>query len=261
MWCVYGPDGSKLGEFQTRAEADARVAEAKEAMQEPFRAAGADPAIERVIKHEDGKWCVYSESGRKLGEHDSKEDAEKQLQAIEIEKHKDEKGASQPTRYGIAEVAGQFAVWDAERDTFTRFATREAAEHRLAALIQVSGEQPYESTALQRLEIVTQELTRAQAAEKEALTRLAAAERKVIELENTPARERPVKYGGHALERTFLANLGSEADAAVARLRKEYADAEAVAKAERQGDVDKRTRALERMLRCQGELAEHGVFL
>jgi hypothetical protein len=270
MWCVYGPDGSKLGEFATRAEANARVAEAKEAMQEPSRAAAADPAMERVIKHEDGKWCVYSESGKKLGEHDTKAEAVDQLQAIEISKHKDEEGATQPKeraaesgeaqRFGIAEVAGQFAVWDAERDTFQRFDTREAAEHRLAALIQVSGEQPDEATALQRLEIVTADLLRAQAERNSAIERATAAEAEVKRLENTPARLPVVRYP-QAMGREFLANLGGEGEATVARLRKEYADAEAEAKAERQGDVDKRNRALERMLRCQGELAEHGVFL
>jgi len=39
------------------------------------------------IRKEDGKWVVYSESGEKLGEHDTKEDAEDQLQAIHIQQH------------------------------------------------------------------------------------------------------------------------------------------------------------------------------
>jgi hypothetical protein len=40
----------------------------------------------RYIKHEGNKWNVYSESGKKLGSHDSESDAKKQLSAIEANK-------------------------------------------------------------------------------------------------------------------------------------------------------------------------------
>ena len=35
----------------------------------------------------DGKWCVFSHDGKKLGEHDTREDAINQLRAIEVHKH------------------------------------------------------------------------------------------------------------------------------------------------------------------------------
>lgn len=45
--------------------------------------------ISETIKKEGSKWIVYSEKEkRKLGEHDSKEAAEKQLKAIHISQHR-----------------------------------------------------------------------------------------------------------------------------------------------------------------------------
>ena len=42
-----------------------------------------------MIVKKDGKWLVKSEDGKKtLGTHDNKADAVKQLEAIEINKHK-----------------------------------------------------------------------------------------------------------------------------------------------------------------------------
>lgn len=41
----------------------------------------------RFIRKKGNKWVVYSESGKALGEHDSRESAVKQLQAIEAHKH------------------------------------------------------------------------------------------------------------------------------------------------------------------------------
>lgn len=46
---------------------------------------------ERFIKHEDGKWNVYSEEGKLLGSHPTKEEAQKQLDAIEAHKHMEKK--------------------------------------------------------------------------------------------------------------------------------------------------------------------------
>lgn len=48
---------------------------------------GEEDAEYRVIKKHGDKYCVYSEDGKKLGEHDSRESAVKQLQAIEAHKH------------------------------------------------------------------------------------------------------------------------------------------------------------------------------
>jgi DNA-directed RNA polymerase subunit RPC12/RpoP len=52
------------------------------------------------IDKEDGKYVVKSESGKKLGEHDSEEKAVKQLQAIEISKHK--KGSMEKEAFSFA---------------------------------------------------------------------------------------------------------------------------------------------------------------
>jgi len=53
MWCVYGPDGEKLGEFESEAAANARVAEVKAAMSDtPTRAAAVEdtpPAAEQLV--------------------------------------------------------------------------------------------------------------------------------------------------------------------------------------------------------------------
>lgn len=46
----------------------------------------------RYIEKEGEKWCVFSEDGKKLGEHDTKEEAEAQLAAIEANKNKDDRG-------------------------------------------------------------------------------------------------------------------------------------------------------------------------
>lgn len=47
--------------------------------------------LDRYISHNGKKWLVHSEDGDVLGEHDNKEDAEKQLAAIEINKKKAKK--------------------------------------------------------------------------------------------------------------------------------------------------------------------------
>src|SRR5439155_22860390 len=44
-------------------------------------------ANEKYITHEHGKWQVHSESGKLLGTHDTKQDAVRQLAAIESHKH------------------------------------------------------------------------------------------------------------------------------------------------------------------------------
>lgn len=47
-----------------------------------------------MVEKRDGKWVVLSESGDMLGEHDTEEEAEKQLQAIEASKHSSKGSAS-----------------------------------------------------------------------------------------------------------------------------------------------------------------------
>lgn len=45
-----------------------------------------DTDFNDYVRKCDGKWCVYSKSGKKLGEHDTEEEANKQLRAIEANK-------------------------------------------------------------------------------------------------------------------------------------------------------------------------------
>jgi len=49
----------------------------------------AEPEVFKYIRFKDGKWCVYSEDGKKLGEHETRPEAVAQLQAIEANKHKE----------------------------------------------------------------------------------------------------------------------------------------------------------------------------
>jgi hypothetical protein len=46
-----------------------------------------DELVKRYITHEGSKWIVHAEDGKVLGTHDNREDAVKQLQAIEAHKH------------------------------------------------------------------------------------------------------------------------------------------------------------------------------
>jgi len=54
---------------------------------EPEEPPRGDAFNEDRIVHEGGKWIVYSEGGRKLGEHDTEAEAKKHLAAIEAAKH------------------------------------------------------------------------------------------------------------------------------------------------------------------------------
>jgi len=78
----------------------------------------------RYIKHEGSKWNVYSESGKKLGSHDSEGDAKKQLFAIEANKHS---GRS------ITESDGIFQVRTGSQ-MILETASKAVAEETLAAL-------------------------------------------------------------------------------------------------------------------------------
>jgi hypothetical protein len=58
----------------------------------------------RYIKHEGDKWVVYSEDGKVLGKHDTKEDAQAQLGAIEANKNRNTQAQHHP-RADIGAVA------------------------------------------------------------------------------------------------------------------------------------------------------------
>lgn len=57
------------------------------------------------VEEKDGKFCVYSEDGRKLGEHDTRAEAEEQLRAIEASKHSRADGADYEDRVDRVEGA------------------------------------------------------------------------------------------------------------------------------------------------------------
>ena len=60
--------------------------------------------INTMIKREGSRFNVYDEAGKKkLGSHPTRAQAVKQLQAIEISKHRHDKGATQPRRKQLGE--------------------------------------------------------------------------------------------------------------------------------------------------------------
>lgn len=52
-----------------------------------------------MIKHKEGQWLLYSHQGKLLGRHDTREQAEKQEEAINISKH--EKSRTWASRHGF----------------------------------------------------------------------------------------------------------------------------------------------------------------
>ncbi len=49
-------------------------------------------AIQKYIRHEDGKWNVYSEAGKRMGSYDTEDEAKHRLKQIEWFKyHPDQK--------------------------------------------------------------------------------------------------------------------------------------------------------------------------
>ena len=65
-------------------------------------------ATEKYIRQESGKWNVYSRGGKLLGRHDSREDAERQLEAIEANKGEtlmDVSGEEGRIDYGLGTAA------------------------------------------------------------------------------------------------------------------------------------------------------------
>lgn len=66
----------------------------------------AEPEVIKYIKEENGKYCVYSESGKKLGEHATKAEALAQLRAIEANKHSAApKGVAKADKGAMMEIA------------------------------------------------------------------------------------------------------------------------------------------------------------
>jgi hypothetical protein len=61
--------------------------------------------VQKYIKHEGSQWIVYSESGKVLGKHKTKEDAERQLRAVEANKHKSSKVGKKEIK-GLSSTSG-----------------------------------------------------------------------------------------------------------------------------------------------------------
>lgn len=240
-----------------------------------------DAEIERYIKHEGGKWCVYSESGKKLGEHDTEAEAKAQLAAIEANKHERAAVLSEERYQELLAIvrAGSLSGITPEEAPpfFARLKEEVIAEAtaRIPANPPADVEPPAPSApdtvsspeggeVLQRLQTAEAEVTRLRTAHEDALTRLATADATIARqkvLLDQPRDLPPARFAIHSLAREFTANLGSEGEARIARLRKEYDEAAAEAAAEREGDRNKRDRALERMIQRASELAEHGIYL
>ena len=68
----------------------------------------------RYITHEHGKWIVHAEDGKVLGEHDTEEEAKKQLAAVEAHKHDRDALPSLERRF--VPLAEGFEVRMMERD-------------------------------------------------------------------------------------------------------------------------------------------------
>lgn len=54
-------------------------------------------SIDKMIREEDGKFCVYSSSGKKLGEHNTRAEALAQLRAVEASKERAQKMSEETT--------------------------------------------------------------------------------------------------------------------------------------------------------------------
>lgn len=85
----------------------------------------------RYIREENGKWCVYSEAGKRLGEYASKGEAEKRLEQIEYFKHED-KGRSLPT---LISENGRWHIMEEDRLSMS-FADEIIARECLRFMIQ-----------------------------------------------------------------------------------------------------------------------------
>jgi hypothetical protein len=248
-----------------------------------------EPGIERYIREVDGKWCVYSESGEKLGEHDTEAEAKAQLAAIEANKDK---------KRIVLRVCWQ--IFHPETHALlARFDSKEAAEECVRALQSVypgvgdpveaadsppdveraapSAEtvsSPEPGDTLTRLATAEAEITRLQAAHEETLTRLAAVtqERDGLTAEVTrheatierqakllaePRDLPPARFAISALAREFMANAGERESADTAALQGRYDDAKA--KAGKEPDFAKRRALVVEMGQIQTQLAQRGV--
>lgn len=114
-WVAYSESGNKLGEHDNEKDAKDQLAAYYVHKDKDKDRAGGLNLLARYIRHEGDKWIVYSESGKKLGEHDSEGDAKKQLAAIEANKG----------RSWIEESGSMFIVRGANGEAIT--ATRDKA--------------------------------------------------------------------------------------------------------------------------------------
>lgn len=215
--------------------------------------------IERYIKQKGDKWCVYSEDGKLLGEHDTKAEAVDQLAAIEANKAKRGSERASLASEGASEEEGETLQRDAEPVAASE---SESLARSLAHSLARSDRLETSLTeAITRAEVAETFVAEARTTIERLETSLASAVARAEALAKMPRdRMPPVRYPS-ALSREALVNLGAEGEATIARLRQEYADAEAEAQAERDGDRAKRDRALETMIERAAQLAQHGVYL
>jgi len=129
-----------------------------------------------------------------------------------------------------------------------------------AVLEQVSSPVDGEelTAAMGRAERAETQLVRARAANEETLKCLADAEARVKRLENAPA-AKPVIRFPHALDRTFLANLGREEDRETDDLVAQYK--QATKDAESATEQAKQYAAIDRMMALRAVLNQRGVRL
>lgn len=164
-----------------------------------------------------------------------------------------------------AEYLGDLVGGGVERadvDVILKRVAAVEAQHPAAPETVSRSDEREDPTELQRLTEANSELLQRLAVHEETLQRLAASEAEVKRLRALPmeTEKPPVRYP-HALERRFLADLGSEGEQQIAVLRADYEAAKQEAAAERNGDRDKLNRATERMILRASQLAEHGVYV
>src|SRR5512139_3287438 len=96
-----------------------------------FKRATPDP-IEKMIREEDGKFCVYSASGKKLGEHNTRAEALAQLRAVEASKERAQKMSDTKTDHGTEDIAKRLADLEKRAKDAEDRATAAEAKHEEA---------------------------------------------------------------------------------------------------------------------------------
>jgi hypothetical protein len=267
MWCAYSPNGTKLGEFDTQAEANAHVAKVKDSMKgsdDPtpgYRAAAVTPErVEAVTAELTALVARATALQRELaGEAPAAETVRVGNGKGEVVEARrlpcPEAPDVLPARNSAPETAVEEPPPAASETVSSERVAGAEAGHRAPGT-------EHQTSEIQRLQTANSELLQRLADHEKVLTRLAASEAEVKRLGSLPLdRQKPVVRYPHALSREFIANLGNEAEAETQRLRREYDEAAAEAKAERNGDRDKLNRATEMMILRASQLAERGVFV